>query len=158
MEWYLIRTYRSQEIDICAWGWRRAWYVLHFRERLSTSLADVLRHSPFFWESHSKAQFSFQLSRWRLGGGKDWRVENKLSWVHHQNRMYCHPSLYVVSPIPQLCWGSSGASISMTVPTAPVIGGCSFYHVFLLWGLLPLLFLGFWMGWAAGSNRSSLVE
>ena len=41
---------------------RQAWYVLQLREQLSTSLADVLRHSPSFWGGHSKGQFSFHLS------------------------------------------------------------------------------------------------
>ena len=40
--------------------------------------------------------------------GKDLRVENKFSWVHHQSIRYYHPSLCVVSAIPWLCWGSLG--------------------------------------------------
>ena len=63
--------------------------------------------------------------------GKDLMVEKKF-WVHHRSRMYYHPSSCEVSPCPQLCLGSSGASISVTVPKAPVIVGCSFRHALLL--------------------------
>ena len=107
-----------------------------------------LRHTTYFWLATTFWNSVFFLAHEKTAAGKDWRVENKFSWNRYQSRMYCFSSLYALSPIPLLCWGSSAASsIPMTLVTAPVIGGFSFCHVLLLKFLLTPLFLGHWMGW-----------
>ena len=93
-------------------------------------LVALLRHSPSFWEVYSIAQFFLAFGVHAVG--KKLMVENKFSWVRLRSRMYYHPSSCELFPIPQLCWGSLGASISVTVPNAPGIVGCSSHHVFLL--------------------------
>ena len=48
--WYIYRyEFFSLEFSVC---WRRAWVFLRFRERLSTSFADGLRH--LYWRNVSK--------------------------------------------------------------------------------------------------------
>ena len=111
----------------------------------------MLLHSPFFGKEIARLNLLFSFR----GGcdGEGLVVENKSFWVHLRSKMYYHPLSCEASPVPQLCWCSSGASMSVTVAKAPVIVGCSSHHSHPLQVLLPPLLPECWMDWG-GRLRS----
>ena len=83
---FLIKFFSPEFLVLC----RRALYVFQLSEKLSTSLADVLRHSPSFWEGHSKPQFSFQFSGWRRCGRSWWQKIYSPGFIIRVERFVIH--------------------------------------------------------------------
>ena len=139
------------------WKFQSRWAcnVVFCGKQLAESFAEMLRHSASFSKGLCQLYFSFYLAgRW----GRGWTGQKRnssgfASWNrsffsgessstpvgdHHSNKKCCRLSSCAVSPIPQLCWGSSGALISEKSPTAAVTGGCNLRHArVVLFGVPP---------------------
>ena len=131
---------------------RWTWGVLCWGDRLTAGFADVLRHSPLFWEGHSRAQLSF-LPSWRWGR----------RWGTCRKEIY--PSRFVA-------WVEC-IVVSRRVGRLPTVEG-AYYHwsrrywgwFWRLWWLRTIVVIicissiicnvRYWKDWAAGSSRSGL--